>query len=355
MENVCVLHIEKIHTFSQLHALQKHNNREIPLPNVDKNKSYENKILFSSCSGSAYTDAWREIVRMAEVKNSKKIKTRKNAVLALDILTSYSKDSNVNVEIWAAKNVEWFKKTFGEENIISCTLHMDETTPHIHAEIVPIVEGRLCAKALTAGRKAMSDMQTSYGKAMEECGLTRGHKASKSKKKDLKKFYKSVDKAISAKLPPQMKGEEDQEYLVRMEEYCQAMKLAMEKLKIEAEEANAITNSRIAEEFSKFSDAVSFYEDLYEKYNEDKEVVSDRITLYRRIENMMPKKDLDTLIKNIIERYKANETPLVNWARYGNHAYEKKQRKDSLRIKEEQQNLFKDDFDMYKNSEFDDE
>lgn len=40
---------------------------------------------------------------------------------------------------WIKANLSWLKDTFGEENLVSCVLHMDEKTPHLHATIVPIV------------------------------------------------------------------------------------------------------------------------------------------------------------------------------------------------------------------------
>lgn len=354
MENKCVLHIEKMHTFQQLYSQQRHNNREIPLANVDKNKTVENKIIFSY-GGMSYTDAWHEIIKKQEILSNKKVFKRSNSVIALDIMTSFSKDANINVDQWAKENLKWMKETFGEENIIACTLHMDETTPHIHTEVVPIVNGRLCAKELTGGRKAMADLQTSYGKAMEVCGLERGNKKSRSKKRDLTKFYSSVNSAVSAKLPPKMRGEEDEDYLKRMEEYCRKMKLANENLMLQLEEAKGITNSKIAEEFAKYTTAVSFQEDLMEKYDDDEQEVTTRLTTYRRIENMMPKKDLDTLLKNIIQRYHQNETPLVNWARFGNNAVEKKRKADKFAFEKQQEELFssqdsgyKDDFELYK-------
>lgn len=40
---------------------------------------------------------------------------------------------------WIKANLSWLKDTFGEENLVSCVLHMDEKTPHLHATIIPIV------------------------------------------------------------------------------------------------------------------------------------------------------------------------------------------------------------------------
>lgn len=42
---------------------------------------------------------------------------------------------------WAKDCVGFLQKKYGKKNVVSCVLHMDETTPHIHAMIVPIVNG----------------------------------------------------------------------------------------------------------------------------------------------------------------------------------------------------------------------
>lgn len=42
---------------------------------------------------------------------------------------------------WCADNLEWLRKTYGSENVVSAVLHMDESTPHIPAAVVPIVVG----------------------------------------------------------------------------------------------------------------------------------------------------------------------------------------------------------------------
>ena len=42
----------------------------------------------------------------------------------------------------------FFAKRYGEDNIICAVVHMDETTPHLHLNLIPIAGGRLCAKKI---------------------------------------------------------------------------------------------------------------------------------------------------------------------------------------------------------------
>ena len=45
----------------------------------------------------------------------------------------------------------FFKDKYGEENVLSAIVHLDETNPHMHLNLIPIVDGKLCAKELFDG------------------------------------------------------------------------------------------------------------------------------------------------------------------------------------------------------------
>ena len=93
---------------------------------------------------------------------------------------------------WTDANLKWLRDTFGEDNVVSCVLHMDEKTPHLHATVVPIVTGERKRKSregekkyrtqtgprLSAddvmGRDRLSTYQNTYAEAMREFGLHHG-------------------------------------------------------------------------------------------------------------------------------------------------------------------------------------
>ena len=55
----------------------------------------------------------------------------------------------------------FFAERYGEETIISAVVHLDETTPHLHLNLIPIANGRLCAKTLF-DRKELQNLQTDF-------------------------------------------------------------------------------------------------------------------------------------------------------------------------------------------------
>ena len=96
------------------------------------------------------------------------------------------------LERWIEANLKWLHETFGKENVVSCVLHMDEKTPHLHATIVPIVhterqrrerEGEKKYNTKSGPRLSADDVpkraklheyQNTYAAAMSEFGLKRG-------------------------------------------------------------------------------------------------------------------------------------------------------------------------------------
>ena len=75
----------------------------------------------------------------------------------------------------------FFAERYGEGNIISAVVHMDETTPHLHLNLIPIAGGRLCAKKLF-DRKALTALQTDLHREVgAKWNLQRGKEGSQAK------------------------------------------------------------------------------------------------------------------------------------------------------------------------------
>lgn len=80
-----------------------------------------------------------------------------------------------------AECTRFFAERYGEGNIISAVVHMDETTPHLHLNLIPIAGGRLCAKKLF-DRKALTTLQTDlYREVGAKWNLQRGKEGSRAK------------------------------------------------------------------------------------------------------------------------------------------------------------------------------
>ncbi|WP_299767003.1 MobV family relaxase [uncultured Dokdonia sp.] len=125
-------------------------------------------------------------------------KIRKDAVKAVEyIMTSDHYKMNEifkKPEVysqWVKDNKAFLASIYGEENIISMHLHLDEQTPHMHAIVVPITDdGRLSCKSFVDGKRDLAEQQTQYSKLMEKYGMHRGQEGSTARHQKVNSNYK---------------------------------------------------------------------------------------------------------------------------------------------------------------------
>jgi hypothetical protein len=211
-----VLHLEKAKGNDS--AMSAHIERTIHPKNADASRSHLNKELIIYPEGvNNRTSAIQYRLDNAHLK--RKIGT--NQVRAIRVLLSGTHETMKEIEKkkqlenWCNDNLNWLKETFGEENLVSAVLHMDEKTPHIHATIVPIVTGerrkvknkpemaiekykkknpnsnRLCADDVMA-RNQLKLYQNTYAMAMAKYGLKRGIEGSEAKHISTAEYYRTL-------------------------------------------------------------------------------------------------------------------------------------------------------------------
>ena len=85
------------------------------------------------------------------------------------------------IERWAKDVYGFVCREFGEENVASFIVHLDETGPHAHCVFVPLTaDGRLCSKEVLGGknkneaRQHMRDLHTQLAEVNRKYGLDRG-------------------------------------------------------------------------------------------------------------------------------------------------------------------------------------
>ncbi len=74
----------------------------------------------------------------------------------------------------------FFMDKYGYENMLSAVVHVDETTPHLHLNLVPINDGRLSSKSLF-DRQKLAELQTELWEQVgKKYGLQRGKENSQA-------------------------------------------------------------------------------------------------------------------------------------------------------------------------------
>lgn len=239
----CFMHTEKIKTFSNMGARYRHNYRTVDVKNADRSLIDQNhEVIPLPCKESGeqmnYRQAWEQRIKSLEYYQTHNI--RKNAVLAYEIVTTFSRDriNEVNVEDWKKENAEWLKKTFdiapdGKSNVLSMVYHGDEAgNVHCHAIVIPIDEhGKLNARRFTGEPSQMTKMQTSYAEDMARFGLERGIQNSRAKHTDIKRFYAALNKNIEA--PAMQQGERFGDYIERTKDYFRTQMAAAYKKELD--------------------------------------------------------------------------------------------------------------------------
>lgn len=116
-------------------------------------------------------------------------KVRKDAVLMCSFVVGSDRKffgglSPSEQRQFFAECTRFFAERYGEENIISAVVHLDETTPHLHLNLIPIADGRLCAKTLF-DRKELQNLQTDFHSVVgKKWNLQRGKEGSTTKHLD---------------------------------------------------------------------------------------------------------------------------------------------------------------------------
>ena len=222
------LHIEKIKTTSRMTSMYNHNCRKADVTNaIPEFRDHNDELIplpHRNGQELGYAEAFHE--RVSELPYHQDHVIRSNQVLGYEVLLTYSRDENVDVEQWKKQSIQWLKDTFdraedGKSNIMHAIFHGDEVgNVHIHAFVLPIDEqGHLNARSFTGGSRMMTDLQSSYAKSVENLGIQRGIAGSSAKHEDIRKMYARLNDAV--KIPEVRKGESPEEYRQRVSQDIQ--------------------------------------------------------------------------------------------------------------------------------------
>lgn len=171
-----VVHMMKIKS-GAVGGIQSHNNREHEPktnPDVDMSRSEDNYDLIP-CDN--YKRSIKE--KLSNLVESSRA-VRKDAVVVCNFIVT---SDNETMEALRADrqreffqdSVKWFSDRYGADRVLNATVHMDETTPHLHIGVMPITQdGRLSAKAIFT-KTEMKAIQTEFARDVgEKYGLERG-------------------------------------------------------------------------------------------------------------------------------------------------------------------------------------
>ena len=151
-------------------------------PNIDYSRSKNNYDLQNVYTGTYHKRA-KEVMKKYGIT-----KPRSNAVWSCEYFFTaspeYFKDKNsVQIRQYFEKCFDWVANKYGKDKIIAAEIHLDESTPHMHLNVVPIDEkGRLNAKGLLNNNFREQQNQV-YADIFKELGFERGTLVEESRRK----------------------------------------------------------------------------------------------------------------------------------------------------------------------------
>lgn len=245
-----------------------HIERTVDPKNANKELTHLNRELIEFPEGiTNRTQAIQHRIETAGIKR----KITKDQVRVMRVNLSGSPEdmerivAEGRIEEWAKDSVDYLKKELGEKNVVSAVLHMDEKTPHIHAAVIPIVQGerrkakaekdngkrkykkkskdtvRLCADDIMTPDN-LTRFQDTYAQAMAKYGLKRGVRGSDARHVTTGEYYRNVfEQAENAKIErdlfEQQKIEKEQAVReLQLKEQEEVVRLADLQQKIDTKE-----------------------------------------------------------------------------------------------------------------------
>ena len=193
-----ILRAKKLKSLGAVARSARHTFREQPTPNADPAQLGCNRTV-----GAQGADRLLQVL-----KGRLPDKWRRDAVLCIEYLVTASPEAfkrhGGHLDDlgggYFSDALAWLKSRHGADNVVSSTVHLDESTPHLVAYVVPRTQdGRLSCRDFLGGPAKLREMQDSFHAACgAKRGLERGVRGSKAKHEDVAAFYATMTAAGEA-------------------------------------------------------------------------------------------------------------------------------------------------------------
>lgn len=185
-----------------LGGIQRHNQRETD-NHSNKDIATERSHLNYDLVNPKAINYQTQIHKIIDEQRLSQRAIRKDAVLVDEwIITSDRPffDSLSDSKSFFEDSLEYFSERCGSQNIAYATVHLDETTPHMHLGIVPMHEGRLSSKYVFS-RQTLKEIQDELPNYLQSRGhdIERGIKGSEQKHLTVEEYKENQSKIAEYK------------------------------------------------------------------------------------------------------------------------------------------------------------
>lgn len=165
----------KLSGFLHLQAALRHNLREIaaergPYGNIDSRRTCNNYALHGPDTSTAAMGIAKGIVSTADTGGKA---LRKDAVVGIELIFTALPKTKGDLNEYFADCTRWAEAEF-KAPLLSSVAHLDESSPHCHVILVPLVKGKMNGARLYGGKTQMSARLSSFYETVgKQYGLTR--------------------------------------------------------------------------------------------------------------------------------------------------------------------------------------
>ncbi|MBC7435448.1 MAG: plasmid recombination protein [Bdellovibrionales bacterium] len=148
-------------------AASRHNKRVIQAEygaagHIDAARICLNTVLHGPATPQAVAQRAKDLKVGAGIRSD-----RKKAVMALELVFSLPPGTPVDPPSYFKDCLPWVARNFGGfDNMLSADIHMDESAPHMHVLLLPLIEGRMKGSDLVGNRQRLQFLQNDFHAAV---------------------------------------------------------------------------------------------------------------------------------------------------------------------------------------------
>ena len=198
MSSFAILRVRKHKALASLSGVGRHHCRQSNARGADPLKASKNITLGAAKGGArAAVSAVRAVLDDAQAKSAKAF--RRDGVKVVEYLLTASPEwwAKASPKYRAAffdRARRWLRDKHGAGNVVAEWVHLDERSPHLHAWVVPLHEGRPNARHFLGGAAKLEGIQDEFAALMQPLGLQRGIRKSKGEHLPVADWWATLDK-----------------------------------------------------------------------------------------------------------------------------------------------------------------
>lgn len=176
--SVGIVRVQKM-TIGSVKGIEIHDRREKDISHTNKDINWEHTHQNYDLNQKQNHNFYQAVKNKIGKLNLPKA-VRKDAVVMAQVLVTSDHDFFENLSHdqqrqFFKDSYQFLVSRYGQENVISAIVHLDERTPHMHFNFVPVTaDGRLSAKSVLT-RQSLVEQQTAfYEQVGKKYGLNRG-------------------------------------------------------------------------------------------------------------------------------------------------------------------------------------